>query len=220
MQKNTTYNFSKGLIKHQIEEEFYKIVGEQLSSKHKSSTIVTGPDYQRHINNFHKYISTDKLRICEIDTDIFIDIYQGCKNQNNISVKNISIENYGSCFIDCDLTAISDIPIIENTLLKQISVLKGSVTHNKAFIYTFSLRSPEANKSMNNLNRGIWGLLGANISKVIRTPIIKCSFGINGDPTNLTELKFHGAKGRIRSYKIYSYNAGGGPMFTCLLIYK
>lgn len=220
MQKKTTYNFSKGLIKHQIEEEFYKIVGEQLSPKHKSSTIVTGPDYQRHIDNHRKYISTDPLRICEIDTDIFIDIYQGCKGQNNISVKNGSIENYGSFFIDCDLTCISDITVIENTLLKQVSTLKGCAIKNKAFIYTYSLRSNINTRSLTSLNNSVLGILGASVYKAISSSIISCKLKNENDNTFLNEVKLYGTKGRIKYYKSYVYNAGGGPMFTCLLIYK
>ena len=70
MRRIKNYDFSSGHIKHKIEEQFYQLVGKYLP-KLMSSTIVTGPNYQRHINNFNKYINRGSLKICEIDIDIF-----------------------------------------------------------------------------------------------------------------------------------------------------
>ena len=155
MNPNYTHDFSSASIKHQIEAELYQIVGNNLGCN-KSTTIVTGPDYKRHIDNYRKYVNNStNLRICEINTDIFIDIYQGCKNIPNVTVVNKSVELFGSSFIDCDLTCISDITVIENTLLKQVSTLKGCAIKNKAFIYTYSLRSNINTRSLTSLNNSV-----------------------------------------------------------------
>lgn len=218
MKKNTTYDFSKGLIKHQIEEEFYQRAGEVLAKSNRSTTIVTGPDFKRHINNYHKYIKQKKLRICEIDTDIFIDIYKGCKSDKYISVVNKSIELYGSSFIDCDLTCVSDIITIKNTLIKQIEV-QAATSNYKCFIFSFSLRT-QFPKNIPTYLRSILGLLGGYITNISNTQTIvkNNDFGVKGSWCK--QIKFNLTSGRIKEYKCYSYDAGGGPMLTCLLIYK
>jgi len=98
MNPKYTHDFSSASIKHLIEAEFYQRAGEALNAKNSSTTIVTGPDYQRHINNFSKYIGGKKLRICEIDPEIYTDINRGVKedNQFQLMIENKSIELYGS----------------------------------------------------------------------------------------------------------------------------
>ena len=105
------HDFSSASIKHTIEAEFYQKAGEHLPKTNITSTIVTGPDYLRHIENFNKYIKRNGLRICETNLDIFIDIYRGCQSLDNVTVVNKSIELYGSTFIDCDLTCTSDLKV-------------------------------------------------------------------------------------------------------------
>lgn len=214
MNPKYTYDFSSASIKHIIEAEFYQKAGEVLPNTHISSTIVTGPDYQRHIDNHNKFINRDSIRICEIDLDIFIDIYKGCKNLKNVKVLNKSIELFGSTFIDCDLTCTSDIEVIFNTLLKQIEV-QASCGCRKVFIFSFGLRTNNP-KPLDQYLRPIWGLLGASVGKYIISENIspKC-----GKLCYKKEVIIHGTKGRIKDYICYSYNAGGGPMLTCLLIY-
>ena len=217
MNPKYTHDFSSASIKHQIEAEFYSKVGEALSQTQRTATIVTGPDYQRHIDNFRRCVGKDKLRICEIDTDIFISIYQGCKDVKDISVVNKSIDLYGSTFIDCDLTCVSDLDVIRKTLLRQIDTQAQIVTKNKAFIFSFSLRSGTGVcKTMTAYLRPILGLLGASITKdLVITPTSTI------DSHNWAkDIKIYGARGRIKDYKCYCYNAGGGPMLTCLIIYK
>jgi len=215
MNPKYTHDFSSASIKHLIEAEFYQKAGEWLTSN-ISSTIVTGPDFQRHIDNFKKYINRGKLRICEINLDIFINIYRGCRPQKEINVVNNSIELYGSTFIDCDLTCTSDLNAIKNTLLKQIEVQATAPCYNKVFIFSFSTRTPNP-KPKESYFRPIFGLLGANVKKVNVTPTEKIK-GFNG--AYLHNVSIDGTKGRIKDYICYEYNAGGGPMLTCLLIYK
>ena len=215
MSTNYKHDFSSASIKHQIEAEFYKLVGKSLPIRNRTATIVTGPDYQRHVDNYRKYICQDNLRICEINTDIFIEIYSGCKNQKKISVVNKSIENYGSMFIDCDLTCTSDLDVIKTTLLKQIDVQCQTATKNKAFIFSFGMRT-HTPKCYEAYFRPILGLLGASVKSVnIMEDVIT-----NGTNNWLKSVLISGKNGRICSYKCYFYNAGGGPMLTCLIIYK
>ncbi len=217
MKKNYTHNFKLAHIKHSIEEEFYEKIGKTLDLS-KTSTIVTGPDYQRHINNFKKYITnTGNVRICEIDTDIFIDIYQGCKNIPNVNVVNKSIELFGSSFIDCDLTCISDMEVIKKTLLKQIEI-QLTAMHHKAFILTVGLRSSTGVPKFHNILSPIFGMLGSQCSftNLKENSIPKGS----GMGLFKKEVRFGTSKSRIQEYKCYSYNAGGGPMLTCLIIYR
>lgn len=210
------YDFSKGIIKHKIEEEFYALSGKVLP-KNTSSTIVTGPDYQRHIDNYKKYIN-GKLRICEINLDIFIDIYKGLKKYPLIDVLNKSVEHYGSTFIDCDLTCVSDIDVIKKTLLKQIEIQCTS-SNSKVFIFSFSLRTSKV-KDISQYIRPIFGLLGSyvvSISKNDNNLINLQRINKNDYCHNVILSK---TIGRIKNYKAYSYNAGGGPMFTCYIEYK
>ena len=215
MNPKYTHDFSSASIKHLIEAEFYQKAGEWLNNN-ISSTIVTGPDFQRHIDNFKKYINRGKLRICEINLDIFIDIYRGCRSQKEVNVVNKSIELYGSTFIDCDLTCTSDLSAIKNTLLKQIEVQATAPCYNKVFIFSFSTRTPNP-KPKESYFRPIFGLLGANVKKVNITPTEKIK-GVQG--AYLHKVSIDGTKGRIKDYICYEYNAGGGPMLTCLIIYK
>lgn len=169
MNKNFVYDFSTDSIKHTIEEEFYKIVGEKLHKNNSSSTIVTGPDFQRHVNNYKKYIGNKKLRICEIDPHIFVKIFDGLKEQSLINVQNKSIELFGSVFIDCDLTCISDLDVIKRTLLKQIEVQSNNVSVNKAFIFSVGLRTFSGYEKLHTIIAPIFGLLG---SQAVYTKIL------------------------------------------------
>lgn len=216
MNPKYTHDFSSASIKHLIEAEFYQIVGKSLGSN-RSSTIVTGPDYQRHIDNFRKYIGNEALRICEIDTKIFIDIYKGCEKDPKINVVNKSIELYGSSFIDCDLTCISDIDVIKKTLLKQIEI-QLAASQSKAFIFSVGLRNSDGANKFHTIASPIFGMLGSQcVSTSIKLSSIK---GAYGSFLFKKEVRFGTSKSRIREYKCYSYNAGGGPMLTCLIIYK
>lgn len=214
MRKNPIHDFKNANIKHEIESIFYKKAGSVLS-KMVTSTIVTGPDYQRHVDNMGKYIKNPKFRICEIDIDIFIDIYKGLKCNSKISVVNKSVELYGSGFIDCDLTCRTDLDVIKKTLLKQIDVMSGLSCLHKVFIMSISLRSSLGKEDSSVSLRPIAGLLGCNISKS------------TGEKTILTEdlhhwwheIKFHKTNGRIKELICYKYNSGGGPMLTCYIDY-
>lgn len=222
MNPKYTHDFSSASIKHLIEAEFYQKAGETLGNAKSTVTIVTGPDYQRHLDNVDKYINCNKTRICEINTDIFITIYTGCKDMPKVSVVNNSIELYGSRFIDCDLTCTSDLAVIRNTLLKQIDVQSGFSCANKAFILSIGLRGTESMKYTEIFNN-IIGLLGASIQSpkpLSQKQIVKCDFGNTKSPVYQNRIKFQMLKGRIKEYICYSYNAGGGPMLTCLIIYK
>jgi len=218
MNPKYTHDFSSASIKHLIEAEFYQKVGEHINKSTTTTTIVTGPDFQRHIDNFDKYIGSKKLRICELNPEIYTDIKRGLSkvNQSKIMVENKSVELYGSVFIDCDLTCTSDLDVIINTLLKQIRV-QSSNGYPKGFIFSIGLRSNES-KSMSSYLRPVLGLLGAYIGKVIVGNSVykmeqrECKW--------IKPITIHSTKSRIIEYKCYSYNAGGGPMLTCLLIYK
>lgn len=219
MNPKYTHDFSSASVKHLIEAEFYQKAGSSLGKSSSSATIVTGPDYQRHLDNFRKYIGDKKLRICEIDPIIYTDIKRGLahENQYKVLVENKSIELYGSSFIDCDLTCVSDLEVIKNTLLKQINVQASNCSNNKAFIFSFSLRTQSV-KTLLQYIRPIWGLLGSHVvlSSMKRANILqetKKNRWIN-------QFTISGTKGRIKDYILYEYNAGGGPMLTCLLIYK
>ena len=150
MNPNYKHDFSSASIKHQIEAEFYQLAGRALNSNATATaTIVTGPDYQRHIDNFKNNFKGNRLRICELDPTIYTDIKRGIveKDLAKLWIENKSIELYGSTFIDCDLTCISDLNVIKNTLLKQISV-QCTTTKHKAFIFSLGLR---ARKNINAL---------------------------------------------------------------------
>jgi len=217
MNPKFTHDFSSASIKHMIEAEFYERVGKCLP-KQRPSTIVTGPDYKRHIDNHRTFISKDRLVICEINLDIFIDIYKGCKNVPNIEVVNKSIENYGSTFIDCDLTCVSDLSVIKKTLLKQIETQSSDCTHNKAFILSFALRNPNGAKTKDQYLQPIFGLLGGQITHTVMSNV---ELKYDKNRYNwIHKYVIGGIKGRIKDYICYEYNAGGGPMLTCLLIYK
>jgi len=216
MNPKYTHDFSSASIKHLIEAEFYQKAGACLYDL-SSSTIVTGPDYQRHIDNYNKHFKNPKLRICEIDLDIFIDIYKGCRSNKNITVVNKSIEYYGSQFIDCDLTCVSNLEVVKKTLLKQIDVLSSSANFKKAFIFSFGLRTGKPSSTESYL-KPILGLLGAEIKHLVMyKPKI---YPVSGTNRWVNQYTIAGRKGRIEDYICYEYNAGGGPMLTCLIIYK
>jgi len=217
MNPKYTHDFSSASIKHIIEAEFYQKAGESLTQKVKSATIVTGPDYQRHIDNYRKYISdSSALRICEIEPTIFTDIFRGCRNLKNVKVRNKSIDLFGSMFIDCDLTCTSNLEVIKSSLLKQVDIQSTSAS-NKAFIFSFGLRS-SVPKPLECYLKPIFGVLGSFVSNAIidKENAPKCS----GRAQFLHNVTIYKTNGRIKYYKCYSYNAGGGPMLTCLLIYK
>lgn len=217
MNPKYTHDFSSASIKHLIEAEFYQIVGEKLTQKVKSATIVSGPDYQRHIDNYRNYIDKlGPLRICEIEPTIYTDIFRGCINLKNVKVVNKSIDLFGSTFVDCDLTCTSNLEVIKNSLLKQIDIQSTSAS-NKAFIFSFGLRTVNP-KTIDCYLRPIFGVLGSIVTKttIDETSRLKCS-GFGKFAYRITLSK---TQGRIKDYICYSYNAGGGPMLTCLLIYK
>ena len=217
MNPKYTHDFSSASIKHLIEAEFYQKVGEALTQKVKSATIVTGPDYQRHINNYRKYISNDlPLRICEIEPTIFTDIFRGCRDLKNIKVVNKSIDLFGSTFIDCDLTCTSNLEVIKSSLLKQIDIQSTS-SSNKAFIFSFGLRSSTP-RPLECYLKPIFGVLGSFVLDTIvnKESSTKCK----GSGRFIHNITIHKTYGRIKDYICYEYNAGGGPMLTCLLIYK
>lgn len=220
MNPKYTHDFSSASIKHQIEAEFYQLAGEAMkNSPSTSATIVTGPDYQRHVDNFRLNFGNKKLRICEINPLIYTDIKRGLSNENQYKmlVENKSVELYGSAFIDCDLTCISEIDTIRKTLLKQIDVQSTS-NYNKAFIFSFGLRTIHGAKSTTSLMCNIFGLLGNKIAQISSES--KNLYLLGGMGLYKKSIRFCMTKGRIKDYICYEYNAGGGPMLTCLLIYK
>lgn len=217
MNPKYTHDLSSASIKHLIEAEFYQKAGEALPQSIKSATIVTGPDFQRHIDNYRKYISdSSALRICEIEPTIFTDIFRGCRNLKNVKVVNKSIDLFGSTFVDCDLTCTSNLDVIKSSLLKQIDAQSTSGC-NKAFIFSFCLRTLNP-RPIESYLKPILGVLGSIVTKA------------NIEKESAIKYKGHGrfcynvslvkTKGRIKDYICYEYNAGGGPMLTCLLIYK
>ena len=220
MNPNYKHDFSSASIKHQIEAEFYKKAGEAMkNSPVTSATIVTGPDYQRHIDNYIQNFGDKKLRICEIDPMIYTDIKRGlgAYNEKKLLVINKSVELFGSAFIDCDLTCISDVDVIKNTLLKQISV-QCTNNRSKAFIFSLGLRMRKETDSFSSICRPIFGVLGNIITKVTTTSENLCPN--EGNFKYKRAIRFGICKGRITDYICYEYNAGGGPMLTCLIIYK
>jgi len=220
MNPKYTHDFSSASIKHLIEAEFYQKAGIALGNTASSSTtIVTGPDYQRHIDNFRKNFGDKKLRICEVDPLIYTDIKRGLskENQYKMLVENKSIELYGSAFIDCDLTCISDANVIKNTLLKQISVQSTNM-NSKAFIFSLGLRMKKETDTIDSICRQIFGLLGNFITRI--NTVGENIHPHEGKFKYQREIKFYMHKGRIKDYICYEYNAGGGPMLTCLIIYK
>lgn len=217
MNPKYTHDFSSASIKHLIEAEFYQIVGENLTQKIKSATIVTGPDFQRHIDNYRKYIDqSGALRICEIEPTIYTDIFRGCSNLKNVKVINKSIDLFGSTFIDCDLTCTSNLDVIKSSLLKQIDIQSTSSV-NKAFIFSFGTRT-SIPKPLEQYLKPIFGVLGSFVLNVIvdKESSPKCK----GVARFIHNVTIHKTYGRVKEYKCYSYNAGGGPMLTCLIIYK
>ena len=217
MNPNYTHDFSSASIKHLIEAEFYQKAGEALPQSIKSATIVTGPDYQRHIDNYRKHISdSSALRICEIEPTIFTDIYRGCRDLKNVKVVNKSINLFGSTFVDCDLTCTSNLDVIKSSLLKQIDVQSTSSV-NKVFIFSFGLRTSTP-KSLESYLRPILGVLGSFVLSA--TPDKSTSIKCDGRAKFMHNVIISKTKGRIKDYVCYEYNAGGGPMLTCLLIYK
>jgi hypothetical protein len=222
MNPNYTHDFSSASIKHLIEAEFYQKVGKSLDDKRHISTIVTGPDCQRHVDNYKKYISGYHLRICEINPLIYAEIYRAV-NKKMVTIVCDSVENYGSIFIDCDLTCVSNIEAIKNTLIKQISVQSENCDINKAFIFSFGLRSNNIiKKTIYQYLKPILGLLGANVTHVVMSKVEtpKAKGKGKGTGTYKYNITIGGDKGRIKDYICYKYDAGGGPMLTCLLIYK
>lgn len=218
MNPKYTHDFSSASIKHLIEAEFYQKVGESLDHKRHVGTIVTGPDCQRHVDNYRKYISGYNLRICEINPLIYADIYK-LVNKKMTTVVCDSVENYGSIFIDCDLTCISNVETIKNTLIKQISVQSENCDINKAFIFSFGYRTSTGGSKTTDMHlRPILGLLGANVTHTVMSSV-KVDKSSNWRNWK-HQICIGGDKGRIKDYICYEYNAGGGPMLTCLLIYK
>lgn len=210
--KNFKHDFANATLKHDIESGFYKIANTILKNSCKQPTIITGPDYLRHIENCRKYISK-KLTICEIDNKIFKIISKGCEKDKDITVVNHSIENYGSSFIDCDLTCITNVKTIKNTLLKQISC-QSLNPKDKVFIFSIGLRGNT--KTIRSLIQPIFGVLGSFVLSVqsVKNKTILGAFQY------CKELKLQKTNGRIKNIILYSYNAGGGPMLTCLIHYK
>tara|TARA_R110000782_G_scaffold265564_1_gene359372 strand:+ start:395 stop:1039 length:645 start_codon:yes stop_codon:yes gene_type:complete len=210
------YDFSKGTIKHLIEAEFYNEASKVLP-KTFSSTIITGPDFKRHVDNMEQYLKCKSFTICELNTHIFVDIFNGLKDFPLIKVKNENIKDYGTTFIDCDLTCVSDIEAIKATLLKQIET-QSTCNRSKVFIFSFSLRTSSP-KSIDCYIRPLFGLLGSHISsiKLLNKNALTIKTKINNYCNSLNVNK---TKGRIINYKLYSYNAGGGPMLTCYIEYK
>ncbi len=217
MNPNFKHDFSSASIKHQIEAEFYQIAGKNLSKTLTFGTIVTGPDHARHVKNYRECINDNTIRICETNLDVFMDIYSAYKNNKKVNVSYMSIELFGSLFMDCDLTCTSDLDVISNALLKQIKDQACLPTQSKAFIFSIGLRSHDP-RPVDSYLRPIFGLLGASVAKVI-----KCDSELvmkQRECKWIKPVKIYGTKGRIKEYKCYSYNAGGGPMLTCLIIYK
>ena len=132
-------------------------------------------------------------------------------------VENKSVDLYGSAFIDCDLTCISDLGVIKKTLLKQIEV-QATNSRPKAFIFSLGLRMCKETDTPENIFRQIFGLLGNVITSVK-------SRGENTHPNEgygkyKKTIRFTMYKGRIQEYICYEYNAGGGRMLTCLIVYR
>ena len=213
MTNNLVHDFKIAFIKHKIEEQFYERTGKILGKTNYS--VVTGPDYERHINNAEKYLDlSSSPHIYEINTDIFIDIYSHYKS-TKVKVFNKSIETAKSRFIDCDLTCISDGDTIFNTLLNQIKHLSSSANQTKAFIFSMSPRSKN-NTDIISIYRRVFGLLGNGVVKFGK----KKSIIIQDKHHYMISIPIYMTKGRILYYESYLYNTGGGPMYTCLIIYK
>ena len=216
MKKRFKYDFHNKEIKQNIELEFYILASQYLKlTSTEGISTVTGPDWERHIKNLFDIFGKRQINIYEINDDIFSDIYQETKKEEFVKVFHSSIEIAKTNFIDCDLTCISDVEVIEKTLTSQI-IGKCTNFYSKAFIATVGLRNNEV-ADYDSIFRRLFGLLGARCQKILNTIPIPLNLGL---PYFKSELKFQIVKSRVEFYKCYIYNAGGGPMITLLIIYK
>ena len=210
------YDFSNKEIKQGIEHEFYTLASQYLKlTVSEGISTVTGPDWRRHVKNLFDVFGKRKLNIYEINDDIYVNIYQESREEDLIKVEHSSIETAKTSFIDCDLTCISDVEVIERTLTSQI-INKAGYPNPKAFIATVGLRGNDSS-DYDSIFRRLFGLLGARCQRVMSTTVIPLNLGL---PYFKHNLKFQLIKSRIEFYKCYVYNAGGGPMITLLIIYK
>lgn len=219
MKKDTIYNF-ESIMKLEIEQEFYKIASKYVPKQNLNKvSIVTGPNWFKHISNASSILDARGVDIYETDDIIFSKLISETKDLSNIRVYHKSIELAKTAFIDCDLTSLSDLKVLENTLLNQIVTTASAAHRPKAFIGTVGRRTGiKGDTKESQIVRRIFGLLGASI---LTTSHIKPQKAVKEIKASFKkEITFNMTKGRIIEYKCYSYNAGGGPMLTFLIVYK
>jgi len=206
--------FENKPIKEAIEYQFYKLASQKLGEK-ASATIVTGPDVLRHIANFYSLFNTKKLRICEIADDTYKQIKEDIKGIPGITL-NRNIADYGSRLLDLDVCNLKQLEQTKPAILKQISNYSTNCRDAKGFIITFGLRTSGTKICYKKALNSYLGLVGGSIKKITKKHIT-CTDRFN----YVKELKLHfHYKGRIKYVKCYLYSTGGGPMITCLTIYK
>lgn len=215
MNENYTYNFYERTVKQGIESVFYQIAASHLKLDQRNKfSVVTGPDWERHVDNINKIFGERKICIYETNDKIFSQIVTEVGDRKDIKIRHKSIEKADSIFIDCDLTCGSDIKAINNALLSQIKS-KATYMYPKAFIATIGLRNNTL--KYDTIFRKLFGLLGARCQAVREVYKMKLD---ENPPCYQHEIRFQLIYSRVIEYKCYSYNAGGGPMVTLLIIYK
>lgn len=217
--KGTKHDFSKAAIKHEIEDRFYRIAGKYLrptKGHQPSGSIVTGPDALRHVLNFRKYLGTSMVKVCEIaNAKTIASIWNEVGNRDDVRIVIGGIEDNVGRFTDADLTCKSDVEAIKLTLKRQSEKIK----ERKSFILSYSSRSKTAaieDDCMISILNSVLESIDAEIKSSSKLPIV-----ING--TNSwahEEVLSFSKKGRIEYMQCITYNAGGGPMVTCLICYK
>jgi hypothetical protein len=208
-------------IKKLIESEFYKSAANALSNRNKYEiSIVSGPSIRWHLGQAKRF-NCKHINIYEIDKEVFDIICSKVSKMKltaNVKVHLCSIEDGINPFIDCDLTAYSDLDKYIKKTFKFQSELPGI----KSFIWTIGLRNKGFRDGISKIIISIFDVIGEKV-KVSKSELKLKYFHRKTDNTLHYQIQmlvyFNLNNSRIKEVICYKYNAGGGPMLTCLINY-
>lgn len=184
-------------------------------------TIVSGPAICRHCNAARS-IGAKFINIYEISKEVYEKILESGKSLKGVKIHCASVEKSNDPFIDCDLTGISEIPSIKNTLRNQ-----SSIPGKKAFIWTVAEDRREKSKKIDNINiiKSILDTISAGDVKIVnkirlKTPRLGLKDSLGRERHGyIDQIDLETSNKNILSLLCFKYNSGGGNMLTCYIEY-
>ena len=206
-----------------IETHFYSEVAKHMTNV--NPTIVAGPAIDRAIQVLTNTVAPNgKATIVEIDPGIARLQASTVQRMSSTLTRDIALvtddvqNDYVSRFMDIDLTRT--LASTKATFQSIISQQRATYPNlSKAFIFTSSLRQMSKARTLATLQTDILPLLGGSCDFTPFTPIEHPDLAKWKQATKFNAYCHISKSASNLDMQLFSYNAGGGPMLTGLIIY-